>query len=246
MRALSRGDRPLWCRRPACFGREVQASRLYHNASRQRALSRLTALPRALRRAVVAFALCGGATGLAGCAAPGPEVSLADWQSAVEEYVWEEAAGDPAALRDLESAPGRRGFALFSDPDPARSTDARGVLVAHRTVAGRPWFVFLVGLVGQGAVRDVRPAAFSAPAGEFEWVVGEPNGQSLAAYLARATTGGFPAAGDAFELTADENRVTIVERVSGARWGLTLPAPTGSAPAPLSPARASGGQPPPG
>src|SRR5687768_9196825 len=115
------------------------------------------------------LALLALATG--GC---GPNVSIPRWQRSVNAYVSQTGRGDPNVLRDV-TLPGtdRRGFAVIAHHNPDESTDANGLLLAHRDAAGRPWFVYLVGLVKKENVREIRLAALSDTGAKPVWRVSQ-------------------------------------------------------------------------
>src|SRR3954452_20375590 len=88
-----------------------------------------------------------------GCAS---SASLSSWQHNVESYVAEK--GDPTTLRDVTIDGQRHGFAVIGQAEAEKSTDAVGVLIAQQQIAGRPWFIYLVGLVHQQKVNEIRLA----------------------------------------------------------------------------------------
>jgi hypothetical protein len=170
----------------------------------------------------------------------GTKVTIPAWQKAVNTYVANTGRGDPNVLRDV-TLPGtdRRGFAIIGHHDPDRSTDANGVLLAHRDAAGRPWFVYLVGLVKEEKFKEIRLAAMSDTGSKPVWRVGQRNKDAERAYrdynLAQfrerfpdrkqppAEYLGFPRAADTFDLTDDGNGLlTATHKPSGARWELDL------------------------
>ena len=169
----------------------------------------------------------------AGCASDPPAVTLNSWRQSLERYVWEQGNGDPNVLRDLSWDNVHKGFAVLGDPIPQRSTDAIGLLLAHRMIQGTPYFIFLVGLVREGGLVDVRPVALQVAAGKFDWFVGPSDAQALASYrrtdrtlrdaASPAAPPAFPAASDRFDLTVDANRLVIRHAQSAAHWALILP-----------------------
>jgi hypothetical protein len=172
----------------------------------------------------------------------GRTVSLGDWKQGVERYV-EVHGGDPTVLRDVTLAGTRRGFAVISHNHPAESTDARAILLAHREVAGKPRFVYLVGLVRQDRVRDIRLATLAIENGKYRWHMSDSDGEALQTYrqhnerLARQRFSdraklpvdylSFPRVEDRFDLQVESNRLMATHQASGARWELTLPPPRG-------------------
>lgn len=166
-----------------------------------------------------------------GCATETPDpVSIPYWQKSLERYVWNQADGDPNVLRDLSWDDVHKGFAVISDPLPERSVDAIGLLVAHRPVAGRRYFIFLVAIVREQVIEDMRAVALNVEAGEFHWSVGPPNAGALNLYrgtlIASESPGPpnprsrvrFPAPEDTFRVLVDVNRVSIQHDQSEANW----------------------------
>jgi hypothetical protein len=174
---------------------------------------------------LLAFALlfCGG------CGGPSAgSVSIPAWQQHVEKYVHEFGKDDPAALRDVPLPDGRKGFAVNGSPLPQESQDVVGVLLAFRPIAGRPSFVYLVGVVDKEKVTDIRLALLSIDgSAKFHWSLSPPNAAALAAYqkyrggsdAEKRRPESFPAPQDVFMLTNVEGgRVTAVHQPSGASW----------------------------
>ena len=171
----------------------------------------------------------------AGC---GRSVNMKTWQKDVETYV-EAHDNDPAVLRDVMLAGDRRGFGAIDDDDPRKSKDAHGVLVAHESVAGRPWFVYLVGIVDEQQVEEIRLAALSIVHGKTTWRVGGKDGEAFRRYRdhgrrqweqARRSHGDdpppeyttFPRDSDVFDATVSGSRVHTIHPPSGARWEVEL------------------------
>lgn len=168
-----------------------------------------------------------------GCAEPGPgprpmTVTLATWQHAVEQYVRDEGNGDPIVLRDTTLPDSRRGFAMIGEPDIEHSSDASGLLLGRRLIAGRQWFIYLVGLIQHGAVRDIRLVGFSWSPDKTCWQVSPPNPDSLRRYVNLQRNNAlfpvFPAKTDHFELSTTDQVALAIHRQSGASWELK-PAP---------------------
>ena len=85
---------------------------------------------------------------LAGCAPSG--VTIPTWQHNVERYIKERGDGDPNVLRDVTIPGGRRGFASIGQADPGQSSDVSAVLLGHRTIDDKPWFIYLAAAHRQG------------------------------------------------------------------------------------------------
>lgn len=191
---------------------------------------------------------------LAACGC-GQRVTLNQWQQSVETYV-KDLGGDPSVLRDVTLEGTQRGFAIISHNHPAESTDARGVLLAHQPVAGKPRFIYLVGLVKKQKVRDIRLAALTIENGNFRWRMSKEDDQALHAYRnyndrlwrqrfpdrqrAPVEYLGFPRAEDAFDLQVSGNNITAAHAASGARWELQIPARDSASRAAPPPQQAAG------
>lgn len=184
-------------------------------------------LPLALAAFVVTFA--------GGCAR---QVNFQTWRAGVEDYVRNHGGGDPTVLRELNASPAHRGYRMISANHRSRSTDAVGVLVGQAVVSGRPWLVFLVGLVDEQEVEDVRVAALSVRDGRFAWRMGAEDDEALEAYvdynegLARRRFPnrrkpppeyrGFPREEDRFELSQQGHSVGVTHPPSGAQWHVPI------------------------
>ncbi len=177
------------------------------------------------------------------------------WQRSLEAYVTEHGNGDPDVLRTLGDRPSQGEFGLtaarksgFPFVAPQR-TDVTGLLLGHRRIAGRYWFLFLVGAVeyrgsfvnfplDDPRLQDLRIAAFSGEGGLFHWLMSGEDTEALQRYerlqlqawrrshpsraqATRAPTT-FPTAGDILRLTVMPEGVTVVDEHSGARWVLSM------------------------
>src|SRR5688572_11239964 len=148
----------------------------------------MRALPSPFIRACQSLSIaCCFALSLAGCN-PGSgtrPVSLAIWQSQVQDYVSNHGNGDLNALHDVEIAPGQPGFRAYSNDRPEDSRDLAGVLVGAHPQGERLWYVYLVGELDKEQVTTLRLAAISRNGGTFEWRMGsDEGGAGAAAYLA--------------------------------------------------------------
>jgi hypothetical protein len=176
---------------------------------------------------------------LCGCnGAASQNTSLPGWQHAVEAYVHDIGKDDPAALGEVQLAGGRLGFAVLGNPVPTESQDAVGVLLAHRPIAGKPAFIYLVGVVNKQEVRDIRLALLTFEDGKPRWSLSPANSAALDAYRKHrdavwrhqfpgrkdppADALNFPAASDVFSLSSDAQRITVAHAASGASWTLTV------------------------
>jgi len=168
---------------------------------------------------------------LAGCGLdPADPPTVHSWQRTVEHYVWERGNGDPNVLADTSWDDVHRGLAVIGDPVPDRSTDQVGLLVAHRILDGKPYFVFLLGSITRGILTDLRPVALQVEAGEFNWTIGSPNPDALALYRAWSEADRkrgdrsdpqpppFPRPQENFLVTVRDDRIDIRHTESGAEW----------------------------
>jgi hypothetical protein len=169
-----------------------------------------------------------------GCAtgpdAPPPTLSV--WQQNAEQYVWDHGNGDPNVLADMSWDDVHKGFAVIGDPLPERSTDEIGLLLAHRMVDGKPWFLFLLGVVRQQNLEDLRPVALNVEGDHFHWSVGPTNETALSLYRVwseadRSRTGvpgppapPFPRPTETFEVAVRGDQFFIHHHESGAQWEL--------------------------
>jgi hypothetical protein len=177
---------------------------------------------------------------LAGC----QQVTLRTWRNSVEHYVWDQGNGDPSVLRDLPTPGPWKGFSVISENDPASATDVNGVLVAHRQIGPKTYFIYLVALLKRQHVQDIRLALFSSTPDGSDWRFSRKDGDALRVYRdfkdaqwkklfpQRAdppwSYSGFPCEGDLFKLNISGGVMTATHEASGASWSLELPkdAPT--------------------
>jgi hypothetical protein len=182
-------------------------------------------------------ALCGGCGG-GGARA----VSFGTWQEGVETYVNDTGKGDPAVLRDTTYR-GRPAFAQIGNPLASDGTDAVGVLLGHKPVAGRPSFVYLVGLVDREKVEKIHLAVCQVipsqgQKAQFKWLVGKDEKEPTQRYLdyrrrlfnerfpgrqdVPPAYTSFPGEGDVFDLAVTPTQVTATHAPSGAVWRLAV------------------------
>lgn len=169
-----------------------------------------------------------------GCASdPAEPVSLPRWQRSLEQYVWQQADGDPTVLRDMSWDDVHPGFAMLGEALPEQSTDMFGLLLEHRRIEGKAYFVFLVATVHDRRVENLQPVALNVDAGHFHWFVGSSSPAALAAYSrwirsSEGVAGGedwpvhFPAPSDTFEVTAARQQIRIVHDQTGSTWTIDL------------------------
>ena len=166
------------------------------------------------------------------------QVGLSTWQDSVERYVRDQGDGDPASLRDVTLPDSRRGFAAIGDPNPESSSDVYGVLLGHRELADRHWFIYLIGHVRNLAVVDIRIAAVSFRQEDISWLMGANDSDQLANYCAfhqdeytarfaplapPQSRSSFPQPGDVFDMAIDPPDVVVTHQGSGATWRLGIP-----------------------
>jgi hypothetical protein len=192
----------------------------------------------------VVFALLPVLSFMTGCgsSAASQNASLSGWQGSVEHYIHEYGKDDPAVLGDLTIADGRKGFAVLGQAVPTESQDAVGLLLAHRPIAGKPSFVYLVGFLEKQDVRDVRLAVLTMEGGKPHWEISPANAAALAAYRKYREAAwrqrfpgrkepplaamNFPAPDDVFSLNGDATNggggsaLTVTHSASGASWSL--------------------------
>jgi hypothetical protein len=177
------------------------------------------------------------------------------WRSSLEQYVTEQGHGDLNVLRRADRPPSESDFGLigattagFPFIAPQR-TDANGVLLGHRLVADRNWFVYLVGMVeyrgwfvnwalDHPRVMDIRLIALSERGGEFTWMTSGPDANAVERYCgpqrevwqrsdpSRAdmtdTPSVFPTDADEFQLKSGTGGVWVIDRHSDAVWKLSV------------------------
>ena len=167
------------------------------------------------------------------------QVTLRTWRDEVEHYVWDQGNGDPTVLRDLPTPGSWKGFSIISENDAASATDVNGVLLAHRSIGSKNYFVYLVGLVEKQQVRDIRLALMNELGDGYEWRSSRRNNEALKTYVDFKTGqwkklfpdradgpwsySSFPSEGDVFKIAVAGNRVTATHEASGAQWMLELP-----------------------
>lgn len=175
---------------------------------------------------------------LAGCAASPRDSSMSSWQQNADRYVETIGQADPASLRETTYDGVRPGFSVYSSDRPENSTDVVGVLVARRTIDGRPTSVYLLGLVRAQKVEDIRVALMTVPDGKSHWLISTADPQATARYTGYAdrlwrerfpgratapvdyTT--FPRGEDRFDLDVGTDTLTVTHAESGATWSMPL------------------------
>jgi hypothetical protein len=175
-----------------------------------------------------------------GCRSGSSSTDIQPWQRGVEQYLAQKN-NDPEALREVTLEDSRRGFAVLGGLDPRKSTDQRGLLVAHKVVGDRPWFVYVVGVVKNDVVQNLRLVALSAAGGQTLWRVGERDPQAFKLYHDHAlndwrqqsgdhgkppvqyTT--FPRASDVFDVTVEGTLIRAKHVASGAQFAVDVAAP---------------------
>lgn len=175
---------------------------------------------------VLTLLLCVGGCGIE----PSDPPTIQSWQQSLEKYVWDRGNGDPNVLADLSWDDVHRGFAVIGDSLPERSVDQIGLLVAHRTFHGKPYFVFLLASVRYQELKGLRAVALRVEGDAFHWAIGDDDPKALALYQswsdadrARDLSPGpkpppFPADDTSFAVTIEEDRFVIRHHESGAQW----------------------------
>ena len=189
-----------------------------------------------------------------GCTGPDP---VKAWQSSLEQYVSVEGHGDLNALRRTDRAPSESDFGLIGASSAGfpfiapRRTDANGVLLGHRLIDDRNWYLYLVGMVeyrgsfvdwplDDPRVTDIRLIGLCRSDGGVgvDWRVGESTLVALERYclpqrqrwqrsdLTRAgsldSPTVFPTDADMFELTVGAETMKVIDQHSKAEWTLRL------------------------
>jgi hypothetical protein len=183
-------------------------------------------------------AVCGGC----GANTPSRSVTFDTWRGGLEKYVDNVGKGDPAVLRDTTYL-GRPAFAQIGDPIAAEGTDAIGVLLGFKPVAGRPSFIYLVGLVDKEKAQDIRlavaqPIPSQGQKTQFKWIMDKEDKQATERYVnyrkqlfSQRFPGrkdvppeytAFPGEGDVFDLGISPTEVTATHAASGAVWRLPI------------------------
>ena len=177
-------------------------------------------------------------TSVTGCSPPGRAVSFSGWQENIEQYVREEANGDPNVLRDVTVASGHRGYAMLGNDRIDLSTDASGVLLGRRQIEDKAYFVYLVAMHENGQLKSIRLTGFTISGARFAWVAGPINPQATAAYQRFVATTWkkihptaekspplyqtFPLGEDRFKLSVDGHRIIATHEQSGAQWEMAI------------------------
>ena len=192
-----------------------------------------------MNRTLSAVAVCFLLFTAGGCAS---SASIDSWKTGVDKYV-SLHGNDPNSLRDVTLSGDRRGFAVIGQNDPKQSTDAKALLLTHQEIAGRPWFVYLVGLVKEQKVDDIRLAARSQEPGKPPtWAISKADPHALKLYkdynegLWRrsqpdkhakepSSYTNFPQDADQFDVKVDGTVVSATHPPSGARWQVDVAHP---------------------
>jgi hypothetical protein len=184
------------------------------------------------------------------------DAALRAWQRSLEEYVTDHGNGDPNVLRAIAEDPSESDFGLIGARSsgvlfvfPAR-TDVAGLLIGHRRVADRAWYIYMVGAVkyhgsfsnfplDDEELRDLRPAAFSAQGGRYEWALGERDEEAMRLYRrpqleawrrsdpsrknASEAPMTFPTPADDWRIETTGETIRVTDDHSGASWSLPIP-----------------------
>lgn len=168
---------------------------------------------------------------------PSDPPTIQSWQQSLEKYVWDRGNGDPNVLADLSWDDVHRGFAVIGDPLPERSVDQIGLLVAHRTFHGKPYFIFLLASVRHQELKGLRAVALRVEGDAFHWATGDDDPKALALYQSwsdadrardpsiKLKPPPFPADDRSFAVTIEEERFAIRHHESGAQWRVQPAAP---------------------
>lgn len=161
---------------------------------------------------------------------PSDPPTIQSWEQGLEKYVWDRGNGDPNVVADMSWDDVHKGFAVIGGPLPQRSTDQLGLLVGHKRLHGRRYFVFLLGTVRRGDLEGLRAVALQVDGDAFHWTVGPDDPNSLSLYRAwseadRKREGPrnpapppFPRVEETFQVTIENEQFVVMHRESGARW----------------------------
>lgn len=184
-----------------------------------------------------AVCLClalGAAACLAGCGGQGAKPTFDGWQDSLERRVETVGNGDISVLAMSDNTSPRIEHRVIGSESPGKKDDVNGVLLGRRQVAGRDWYVFIVGKVEEGTVSDIRVAAAAASAGSgLQWTMGQQNAAATNAYRdarqrfrlqGSAAAIAFPLEEDVFEIQTSDRSITVTERQTKAQWTAALEA----------------------
>jgi hypothetical protein len=169
---------------------------------------------------------------LGGCGGgSGAKPTFGGWQSTVQDHVNTRGGGDINSLRNSDSDSARKVYSVIGDEKAEHSSDVNGLLLGRRTIAGREWYVFIVGFVKAGDVQDIRIAAATDGNGDLQWRFSPEDPAAVQNYrtakrLARNRGQGvpvaFPLEEDDLLVEASGEIISISEKGSGVRWSLDL------------------------
>lgn len=167
---------------------------------------------------------------LGGCTTSRP-VEL--WQERVTQYVADEGNGDITSLRNTEPGAARPVFGVTSG-----SVEVQGLLLGCSTMDQQRWWTYIVGVMKNDNITDLRIVAVSEVGGEVVFSQSTQDEAATERYrdgrlkqwtanrLDPATDGdfvcSFPGPNDSFTLNAAGTTATVTERQSGARWTVLL------------------------
>lgn len=170
---------------------------------------------------------------------------IAIYQQRLESFVAHEHNGDLSAIRIASDDTDRfdvlwvggGGIPLVT----MTRTDAHGVILDARELAGELWYFLIVGIVhytgpyeqlplDDSSINDIRLVAVTADRGDkLAWLISEMNKGALESYRdaqrgedSRASTG-FPTDADLWEIEFEGGVARVTERTSGGVWTLQLP-----------------------
>jgi hypothetical protein len=202
-------------------------------------------------------AVCVGWSALVAAGGCSGDAAIRAWQRSLEEYVTDQGNGDPNVLRAVAEDPSASDFGLIGARSsgvlfvfPAR-TDVAGLLIGHRRLADRAWFIYVVGAVkyrgtlsnfplDDEELRDLRPAAFSAHGGRYEWRLGERDEEAMRLYCrpqleawrrsdpsrenASEAPTTFPTPADDWRVETTDETISVTDAHSGVSWSIPIPA----------------------
>jgi len=155
------------------------------------------------------------------------------WQQRVTQYVADEGNGDITSLRNTEPGAARPVFGVTSG-----SVEVQGLLLGFSTTDQQSWWTYIVGVMKDDNVTDLRLIAVSDAGSDLVFSQSAEDGAATERYrdsrLKQWTANrldpsegdgfvcSFPGPNDSFTLDAAGNTATVTERQSGARWTVLL------------------------
>jgi len=166
---------------------------------------------------------------LSGCSGSGAKPTFGGWQNTIQNHVRTRGGGDINSLRNGDSEIFPNAFNVIGDEKPETSADINGILLGHLNFNHQDWYVFIVGYVKAGDVKDIRVAAVTEGKTDLLWQFGNEDSRLTQAYREAKLRGrgrgqsvpiAFPLEEDDFDLSVAGDIVAVSERTSQVRWTL--------------------------